>query len=323
MKIFGTTAAGEEVHAFTISEGDLSATILTLGAILQSVRLAGVDHDLTLGSDRLADYDGGSMMYFGAVVGPVANRFSGATAPLGDELLSFEANQEGKHLLHSGAVGLHAKIWQVVEHRDNRLVMAVDLPAGEGNFPGARRVTAEFTISAPAGLRLVITATTDAETFFNITNHSYWNLDGGATWAGHRLWIEADRYMPTDDDAAPTGEVLDVAGSKMDFRTEHAPEPGDPPLDHNFCLSDGRTELRDVLTLTGRSGVSMTMATTEPGMQVYDDRGGGRPGAQPYEGLALEAQGWPDAPNHAAFPSIVVGAGEAYESVIEWRFSRG
>ncbi|EAR49888.1 putative aldose 1-epimerase protein [Oceanicola granulosus HTCC2516] len=318
----GHTADGTPVEAITLSAGELTVTFLTLGAILQSVRLAGVDHDLTLGSTDIADYERGGMHYFGAVVGPVANRFAGAQAPLGGEMRRFEANQDGKHLLHSGSVGTWGKIWRVAERRDDAVTFALDLPDGEGNFPGNRHLEARFEVRAPATLAMTLTATSDALTFMNMTNHSYWNLDGSEDWAGHRLRVDAERYMPVDADAAPTGEVREVAGTTFDFRTEKPLERDDPALDHNFCLSDGRRPLREVLRLEGASGVAMTMATTEPGMQVYDGRDGIRPGHGPFEGLAIEAQGWPDAPNHAGFPSIELAPGETYRAETEWTFTR-
>jgi aldose 1-epimerase len=156
----------------------------------------------------------------------------------------------------------------------------------------------------------------------NVANHSYWNLDGTADWAGHRLQVAADRYLPTTDDFTPTGEIVDVAGTAYDFRAGRRIARSEPPLDNNFCLSDGRVALRDVLWLTGEGGVAMTVATTEPGIQIYDGRNAIRPGHGAYEGLAIEAQGWPDAPNHAGFPSIALGPDETYQQVTEWRFAR-
>jgi aldose 1-epimerase len=168
-----------------------------------------------------------------------------------------------------------------------------------------------------------VVATTDALTLFNAANHSYWNMDGSDTWVGHTLQIAADRYLPVTPDFTPTGEIADVAGSHYDLRQPRAIQPGVDTYDHNFCLSDGQQALRDVLWLRGASGVTMTLATTEAGVQIYDGRGSMRPGRGLYEGLAIEAQGWPDAPNHAGFPSIELSAGAQYHQTTEWRFGRG
>ena len=318
---FGTTASGQDVGRITLHGHGLSVAIITKGATLQSVRLAGVDYDLTLGSESLADYEG-VMRHHGSLVAPVVNRFKGATAPIGGKVVAFEANQGGKHTLHCGAAGTQHKVWNVVDCSDTAVTLALDLPDGEGNLPGNRHVTACFSLHQGARLRLTVTATTDALTLFNAANHSYWNLDGSASWAGHSLQIAASSYLPTDDDFCVTGEIADVSGTPMDFRRGRKITPADTVLDNNFCLSGGRQDLRDVLWLTGANGLTMTVATTEAGIQLYDARSAQRPKGPFYEGLAIEAQNWPDAPNHASFPSIEMKPGEACVQVTEWRFNR-
>jgi aldose 1-epimerase len=134
--------------------------------------------------------------------------------------------------------------------------------------------------------------------------------------------VAAFGWLPTGPDGLPTGEVAAMAGA-MDLTQGRAIRPGDPALDHNFCLARGRRELTPVLWLTGRSGVAMELATTEPGVQVYDARGGARPGGAPYEGLAIEAQGWPDAPGRPGFPGIGLSAALPCRQITEWRFARG
>ena len=318
---FGTTAAGQTVHKVTITDGDLSAAILTKGATLQSVRLAGVTHDLTLGSDLLADYEG-KMRHHGALVAPVVNRLTGARAPIGGKTFQFEANQSARHTLHFGAMSSQHKVWAIAGATASAVTLALTLPAGEGNMPGNRPVRATFAITE-RGLQLDVTATTDALTLFNVANHSYWNLDGSDTWAGHQMQIAADRYLPVTADFCPTGEIAAVDGTIFDLRQMRPILPGVDSYDHNFCLSDGRQGLREVLWLRGASGLTMTISTTEAGVQVYDGRNGQRPGRGLYEGLAIEPQGWPDAPNHAGFPTIELHPGETYHHTTVWRFSKG
>jgi len=304
----------------TIAAGDLTVTLLNYGAILQDVRLAGVAHGLTHGSDRLADYEG-PMQYHGALVGPVVNRLTGAQAPIGGVMHRFVPNQDDRHLLHSGAVGTHAKLWEIVEQAPEAVTFGLVLPAGEGGHPGNRQVRARFSVTAPATLTMEVTGETDALTLLNFANHSYWNMDGSARWDGHSLRVAADRYLPVTDDVVPTGEVADVAGTAFDLRGGRVISVGDPAMDHNFCLSGARVPLRDVLWLRGTSGLEMTLATTEPGVQVYDGRAAVRPGRAAHEGLAIEAQGWPDAPNHAGFPAITLAPGEVLRQVTQWRFA--
>ncbi len=315
MRPFATLPDGRTVHAIPIAAGDLSVEVLTYGAIVLSVRHSGVSHDLTWTPDRIEDWIEGRMPYHGVLIGPVANRIVGARADLDGQALTFAPNQAG-HLLHSGPTGTHARLWhpQIVDPAAATLTL--ELPDGDGGFPGNRRLTARFSVAPPATLRLEITAQTDAPTFFNLTNHSYWRLGPGETWDGTRLRIAADSYLPTDATAAPTGAIASVDETPMDFRHGATPRPGAPPLDHNFCLSNARQPLRDVAWLTGPSA-ELAMATTEPGLQVYDARAE----SPAYHALALEAQGWPDAPNRADFPSVVTRPGESYAAVTEWRFA--
>ncbi|SLN72589.1 aldose epimerase family protein [Roseisalinus antarcticus] len=319
MTPFGTLRDGRAVHAIPLSAGDLSVTILTYGAVIQSVTLAGSEHSLTPTSDRIEDWENGTLVYDGALVGPVANRIKGARASLDGAEIAFEANQEALHTLHSGSAGVHIKVWDVLDEGPDFVVLGLDLPAGEGNFPGNRQIRARFEVLAPATIRMTLTGTTDAPTFLNLCNHGSWNLDGTQNWTGHRMWIDAEHYLPTDETAAPTREIASVAGTDMDFRTERSFGNGAPAMDHNFCLSDGPRPLREVLRLTGASGTSLTLATTEPGVQIFD----GRKGKIPYRAIAIEAQGWPDAANQPAFPSIVLEPGETYRTITEWRFARG
>lgn len=321
IEAFGTTATGQAVRKITLRAGEITASVLTWGAVLQSVRLAGVGYDLTHGSDSLADYEG-DMRYHGSLIAPVVNRLTDARAPVGGNACGFEVNFNGRHSLHSGSAGTHLKVWDLVSATETEAVLALDLPDGEGGFPGNRRVEARFSVAAPATLRMAVTVVTDKPTIWNAANHSYWNLDGSIGWAGHRLRIAADHYLPTDADFIPTGEIAPVAGTPFDFRKARPVAPSAPDLDNCFCLGRGVEPLREVLWLTGSSGLTLTVATTEAGVQVYDGRHAVRPGHAPYEGLALEAQGWPDAPNKAGFPSIDLAPGETRSQITEWRLSR-
>jgi aldose 1-epimerase len=319
IETFGTTAAGRDVQKITLRAGDLTASVLTWGAVLQSVRLAGVGYDLTQGSDRLADYEG-DMRYHGSLIAPVVNRLTDAKAPVAGVIHGFEANFNGQHCLHSGAAGTHLKVWDLVSTTETQAVLALDLADGEGGFPGNRRVEVRFSLHAPATLRMEVAVTSDKPTIWNAANHSYWNLDGTEGWAGHRLQIAAAHYLPTDSDFIPTGQILPVVAGDHDFRAGKVIAPHQPDLDNCYCLGTTPEPLREVLWLTGASGVKMAVATTEAGVQVYDGRHAVRPGHSAFEGVAIETQGWPDAPNKAGFPSIDLTAGETRVQITEWRF---
>lgn len=315
---FGRTAGGEPVAALTLAAGKARVRLLTYGSILQSVRLEGVAHDLTPGSDRLADYEG-AMQFHGPIVGPVANRITGAAAEIDGRRHRF--GPEGSTLLHSGEAGIHRQVWQVAQAGPDRARLTLDLPDGAGGFPGNRRIEAEWQVEAPATLRLRLRAQTDAPTLMNLANHSYWNLDGTPDWGGHRLRVAADRILSHRPDGTLRGPVLPVGGGARDLRRGAVLHPGAPPFDHCYVLAEARRDLTEVLEFAGRSGVSLRIATTEPGIQVYDGRAAMRPGRGPFEGMAFEPQFWPDAPGRPGFPSIILRPGEAWEQVTEWRFT--
>jgi aldose 1-epimerase len=310
---FGTTSDGRVVDALTLSAHGLTATVLTLGAILQDLRLDGVPYSLTAGSNHLSDYEG-AMKYHGSIVGPVANRISNATAKIDGTAHHFEANFIGKHTLHGGTNGTQTRIWQIAHHQPDRLDLTLDLADGDGGFPGNKAVTARFDIIAGPILRLSITTETDAPSIANLTNHSYWNLDGTDHMRDHHLQINATTYLPIDDESVVTGVIAPVRETPYDFT---APTPltlGVTPLDNTFCLSDRRHPLTEVLQLKGASGIEMSVATTESGIHIFDNR-------PTYANIAIETQGWPDAPNKRGFPSITVTPDAPTVQITQWRFT--
>ena len=305
---FGTTASGTPVQRITLAAGDLTVSLLK-----------GTAQSLTIGTDDLALYEG-AFRHHGTLIGPVVNRITGASASIDGTTHHFTPDPGDDLILHSGPAGTHRKVWELADHSASHATLTLILPDGEGGFPGNRHVTATYRVTEPAILRLKMAVTTDKATLINFANHSYWNLDGTADWFGHTLSLAADRYLPATAVFTPTGQIKDLAGSAYDFRRPRQVAKGTPALDTNFCLAGARRPLTDVLTLTGQSGRSLTLATTEPGLQLYDGRAAGAPGHPDYQGLAIEAQLWPDAPGHAEFPSITLAPGQVYAPTTEWRF---
>jgi aldose 1-epimerase len=192
-------------------------------------------------------------------------------------------------------------------------------PDGEEGFPGRLELSVTYTLDADGALRIAYEAVTDAPTVINLTNHTYWNVSGHASGsaAGHYLRIDASRYTPVDADLIPTG-VEPVAGTRFDFRKEREVGAG---YDHNFVLDKGRTadaaaiaELHDPA-----SGRFLTVATTEPGIQLYTADHLGEPFG-PRRGIALETQAFPDSPNRPEFPSTELRPGAAYRSETVYGF---
>ncbi len=320
MTHFGITKTGEDVSKHTLRSDELDVSIITWGAAVQDLRLAGVKRSLTLGSDDLSDYEG-DMCHHGTLIGPIANRISTGRVTIDGMTYELERNQDRRIHLHSGAQATHRRNWAVQAASDTALTLTCTLGDGECGLPGNRLITARFSVQ-DACLMLEVTGTTDAPTLMNFANHSYWNLDGSARYDGHSLHIQADRYLPCTSDDTPTGEIVDVDGTDMDFRAMRHLAVHDPDFDNNFCLSDAPQPIRDVLTLQGASGVSMTIATDQTGLQIYDARDAMRPGRERYEGLAIEAQGWPDAPSHPGFPSIRITPDQPYSQTTQWRFAK-
>lgn len=327
---FGKTRTGETVERITLDNGAISASVLTYGATLQSLHVAGLDRSLTLGSPDLAGYEpGGAFAYFGSIVGPVANRIGGATTMFRGRRLDFEINNAGVNHLHGGSTGLGGKVWNVEAVNQTRLLLSCTAADGEGGMPGNRRFEAEFTLGDGPELTLALRAESDAATLVNLCNHSYWNLSDSTTFDGHILQVAANTYLPNDATALPTGEIRPVDGTPLDFRAPRVLTPTHT-FDNNFCLAEARRPLTPAATLTAPDGLAMTLETTEPGLQLYDARHMPTPGAKgldgrpcgPRCGIALEAQGWPDAPNRPDFPSVELEAGDTSEQVTRFRFSQ-
>lgn len=311
---FGRTANGGLVQRVMLRSEEMHVAVLSLGATLQSVRLDGVPYDLTVAAQNVADAEG-AMCYFGSLIAPVVNRLTGAAAQVGGQTAQFEKNFLGKHVLHSGLSGAQHQVWDIVDVSDSTLTLALHLPDGMGGFSGNRDVTARFNLNR-ARLQMDVTVKTDAATLWNVANHSYWNLDGSANYAGHGIQVAADHYLPTDSEFIPTGAIANVTGTDFDFRALRSIAPQQPPLDNSFCLGSAQEPLREVLMLRGTSGVTLRLSTTEAAVQLYDCR------HDAFAAIAIEAQNWPDAPNKAGFPSIELGAGQSRTQSTVWHFSK-
>ena len=332
-ELFGRTAEGEEVHRVTLEGGGLRARIMTWGATLQELRLEGHGSPLTLGFPDFDSYPRHSP-YFGQTPGRFANRIDGGRFRLDGRQYQLERN-EGENHLHGGHIGTGKSVWRIDElSRDSVTLVLVD-PDGRAGYPGTCTIACSYTLRDEGTLSIDYEAQTDRATICNLAHHSYFNLDGGPTILDHNLMIAADACLPTRPDQIPTGEIAPVAGTAYDFgelRPIRREEDGRQVLyDHNFCLSRRRTGKRSVALLgSERSGIGMEVRTTEPGLQFYcgyklKPTVPGLDGRlhQPFAGLCLETQAWPDAPNHPDFPSAVLRPGETLRQQTDYVFIRG
>lgn len=324
----GTLPDGRHVQAIALRAGRLSARVLTLGAIVQDLRLDGVGHPLVLGHPDPAAYLDG-FHHVGAVVGRFANRISGARFRLSGQEHRLAAN-EGPNCLHGGTTGASVRLWRVTRAAPEAVSLALDFADGEMGFPGALQAEARLALEDRgdiASLVVTLEARSSRVTLCNLTHHGYWTLSPEGT-AHQHLQVEAERYLPVDAALLPLPEApAQVVGTRFDFRKPRA--LGDAGLDHCFCLSDGHRPLREVASVRA-DDLRLRVLTTMPGLQVYDaghfPNAGlpGHPGqrARPQAALALEAQEWPDAPNRPDFPPAILRPGEVWRSETRYLIDR-
>lgn len=332
--IFGETESGEAVHRVEITGGGLDASILSWGATLQDLRLAGHDNPLTLGFGNFSDYLHHSP-YFGATPGRYANRIAQGRFALDGVDYQLDCNEGGLHHLHGGRDGIGKRIWRIADHGPDSVRFEIEDPDGHMGYPGNCRISCSYRLKPNGVLSITHEAETDRPTLCNMAHHSYFNLDGRPDILDHEIKIAADHYLPVDDELIPTGEVAPVDGTPFEFRGQRPirlnVDGGQCVYDHNFCLSDSRTDLRNVAQVhSPHSGVTMNVRTTEPGLQFYCGHKvetavtgleGKLYGA--FSGLCLEAQIWPDSPHHSRFPSAVLRPGEHLLQQTEYIFSKG
>ena len=326
---------GSLITTHDIAYGGLRARLSSWGSVLMDLRLDGHAAPLVLGFEDPALYLRHSP-YFGATAGRFANRIGGGRFVIDGTTHQADCNFLGEHTLHGGEISMGKRNWDTIGLSETSVTMTIGLEDGEMGFPGALRAEVTYALTVHDGcpaLRIDYRATTDAPTLCNLAHHSYWALDGSGDLRHHTLQVDAERYTPVDSELIPTGEIADVTDTRFDFRQPRSVlshRLGEGPIDHNLCLAPTRRARRRVATLRSRlSGVSMDVTTTEPGLQVYD---GAKinvavPGLDgrvytAHAGVALEPQVWPDAPNHAGFPSALLRPAETYRQTTIFSFSK-
>ena len=338
---FGVTRSGEAVTVFTLTNANgMTVRVLDRGCIVQSIQVpdaAGNLVDVALGYDTVDAYEDGSCFY-GAFIGRYANRIGGSAFPLNGGTVNLTPN-EGPNHLH----GVYATSVFYGVPQGNALVLKRTSPAGEEGYPGQLELTVTYTLTEDNALVLDYQAVSDADTVINLTNHTYFNLNGHNSGCvdGHMLQIAASQVSEIDGATLPTGRAFDVAGTPFDFRT---PKTIGQDLDlsnqqiglangydHNFILDTADLSQPFAKAQGDQTGIVMTCYTTQPGVQFYsanflqDDpaMGRGKGGATYHQrdAFCLETQHFPDSPNHPTFPSTVLRAGETYHQVTRYQFS--
>lgn len=332
---FGKMPDGKAVENFTLTNANgVEVRAMTYGAIVTSVRVpdrGGAVGDVVLGFDRLDGYLKGHP-FFGAIVGRYGNRIGRGQFTLDGRTYKLATNNGPNHL-HGGNVGFDKFVWTAEPAASGAgVIFSRTSPDGEEGYPGTLKVRVTYTLTDRNELVVDYHATTDRATPVNLTHHSYFNLAGGGDILGHELTIYADRYTPVDATLIPTGELALVEGTPFDFRKPtlvgvridrpHEQLKYGQGYDHNWVLNRAGSGLEPAARLADpKSGRTLTIATTEPGLQFYsgnflDGTLTGKAG-QVYQrraGLCLETQHYPDSPNKPDFPSTILRPGREYQS---------
>lgn len=343
---YGQLPDGRSADLYTLrNEAGMTAQITTYGGILVGLTTPDKDgkfEDVTLGFDSLASYTKNNP-FFGALIGRYGNRIAKGKFMLDGKPYTLVTNNMGNHL-HGGTVGFDKVLWTAtpVEGDEPALKLTYTAKDGEEGYPGNLSVEVTYTLQKDNALKIDYQATTDKPTVVNLTNHTYFNLTGGAKRdiLDHVLTINADRLVPVDATLIPTGELKSVAGTPFDFTKatrigNRIDDSTDVQIkygigyDHCWVLTDSSSTLKDIATVfEPTSGRMMTVKTTEPAVQFYtgnflDGSVTGREGF-PYKkrsAFCLETEHYPDSPNQPNFPTTVLRPGQTYKTTTVYQFS--
>jgi aldose 1-epimerase len=337
---FGTLEDGRSVQLFTlVNEEGMTVEIMDLGGIIVSLTAADFDGnfvDVTTGFDSPQPYaDGAGFM--GAIVGRYANRIADGRFSIDGEDYSLAQNN-GDNAIHGGLVGFDKKIWDTeyfTNTNEAQLVLKTFSEDGEEGFPGRMEVTVAYRLTDQNQLIVDYYAATDKATVINLTNHAYFNLDGhdAGSISDHEIAIYADRYTPVDNESIPTGEIVEVANTPLDFRrakpigrdidSAHQQIQFGSGFDHNFVINHDEPGLVSLAAsvYSPKTGRIMNVYTDQPGVQFYtgnflNGQLVGKDGAVYVRrgAFCLETQHYPDSPNKPGFPSTILRPGEQYET---------
>jgi len=324
---FGKTQEGSEVKLITLRNAKgMSAQIITYGAIIKELQAPdriGNFTNIVLTTDSLRSFQRG-FNGAAAIIGRVANRIGDAQFELDGTTFKLPVNN-GKNTIHGGRKGFAQSVWLIEETPPKNNEASVKLvylsKDGEEGFPGNLKTSVIYTLTDNNELRIDYAAETDKPTIANLTSHAYWNLAGGGSCLDNILWIPSESYTPTDAELIPTGEILPLKGTVMDF--SQPTRIGDriaqlkPQMngyDHNYILREGKAMKLAARLIEPKSGRIMEVRTTQPAVQLYTGNHLG------HTAVCLETQHYPDAIHHSNFPSIVVRPGEPLKETTLFTF---
>lgn len=336
-RTFGILSNGRKVSLYTIANRNMSFSVTNYGCIITSIVVPdqqGNPEDIALGYSTLESYIA-NPVFFGCLVGRFANRIAGGTFSLAGKEHTLDKNDNG-NCLHSGSRGYHRMVWKskpFSNRKEAGVVFYRTSPDGEQGFPGTLDMKIKYALTANNDIVISYSAKTDAPTPVNLTNHTYFNLGGhdSGSILGQTVQLFADRYVPVDGNAIPTGEILDVAGTPFDFRSPKEIgkdiEAVSGGYDHNWEINRAGDTPNPVAGVYDPvSGRAMTVYSTQPGVQFYTGNFlsgvAGKNGAVYDKNAAfcLETQHFPDSPNQPSFPDSILLPGDRYRHETIWHF---
>lgn len=342
--IWGKTKDGQTASLYRLYNDYMEMTVTDYGACLVEVwfrNKRGRFQDLVWGYDTLEEYEVNKPS-FGAIIGRNANRIGGAEVTIDGTSYPLEKN-DGENNLHSGSEGYHHRMWEAwtdMEEGEPSVTFLLKSPDTDQGFPGAAKIAVTYTLTVDNTIRIDYKASANADTVFNMTNHSYFNLEGQESDSvlDHVVVLEADAFTPVDSELIPTGEIRKVEGTLMDFREgrrlgESIHEKDEQlaaagGYDHNWVLNNPGAMRRAAYVYSDNSGIEMEVHTDLPGLQMYtanslDNELGKNGKVYPkHSAVCFETQYFPDANHHPEFAGTIVKAGETYRASTVFKFGR-
>lgn len=326
------------------NERGMQVALSDYGARIVSIIVPSGDGrptDVVLGFDHIDKYVNANEIFHGVTVGRFANRLAGGRFSIDGKSYQVEPNN-GKNALHGGKDGFHSKVWSRRLHDRRSAEFYLVSPDGDSGFPGTLTVSVQYQLSEENELKISYRAITDQKTIVNLTNHAFFNLNGEGSESilNHWLHLEADHFLPVDEEQIPTGEIRAVSGGAFDFtssrnigeqfKIDDEQLSAAEGFDHAYVIRHATEKMSQPVAdiRSPATSIRLQVFTDQPSIQLYTgnvlngkDRG---KSGQPYEqygAFCLETQGFPDAPNHDNFPTCLLEAGEEFRSESTYKFS--
>lgn len=337
---FGVTKDGKKAWLYTLeNHTGMKISVTDYGAALVSVQVPDKDgnfKDVVAGYEDVSGYEKGTAS-FGAPVGRCANRIGGASFEINGQMYELTKNERDKNNLHSGNDFYNKRFWSV-EEKETQITFILHSQDMDQGFPGNLDIHVTYELTDENSVKIHYYAVPDQDTVINMTNHSYFNLNGHESGqiTNHMLWLDADYFTRADEESIPTGEVVDVTGTPMDFRkftrigdridSEYEATVLGCGYDHNWVLKNDGTFKKVAEVRADQSGIVMDVYTDLPGIQIYTanflEGEEGKEG-RTYErrtSVCFETQYFPDAIHHENFASPICKANQAYDTTTEFLF---